>query len=399
MSHYRNIALLSGAQAIAGSAQGMVMAVGALAGASLAIDPSFATIPTTVMIVGVALMAGPAAIILHRLGRTRGFVLGASIAATGGLLAALGMYLHSFLIFSGAMLLIGAAGAFGQQYRFAVADSVPTDLKARAVSWVMFGGVLAGFLGPRLASETVDAVAGAPYSGSFIALAAVCGVSIVLLSFTRLPKGEPKRPASQTGRPLKVLIRDPDVFVPVLTGMASYALMTFVMVAAPLAMVFICGHTTGEAASAIQWHIVAMFAPSFITGTIINRIGTHLTVGIGLLLILGSAATALSGTTTLHFDIGLVLLGVGWNFGFIGSTVMLTTAYRPEECAKVQALNEQLVFGTMALASIGAGILLNTFGWEAINMMVMPVVAAALLLLAWADMRRRRAGRLTATNP
>lgn len=391
MSHYRNIALLSGAQAIAGSAQGMVMAVGALAGASLAIDPSFATVPTTVMIVGVALMAGPAAIILHRIGRTKGFVVGAAIAATGGLLAALGMYLHSFLVFSGAMLLIGAAGAFGQQYRFAVADSVPSGLKARAVSWVMLGGVLAGFLGPRLASMTVDMVAGAPYAGSFLALAALCSVSIALLVFTRLPKGEPKRPAGESGRSLKTLIREPSVFIPVLTGMSSYALMTFVMVAAPLAMVFLCGHTTGEAANAIQWHIVAMFAPSFFTGSIINRIGTHLTAGIGLVLILCSGAVALSGTTTLHFDIGLVFLGVGWNFGFIGSTVMLTKAYRPEEGAKVQALNEQLVFGTMALASIGAGVLLNTFGWEAVNMMVMPVVAAMLALLVWDDLRRRRA--------
>ena len=399
MSHYRNIALLSGAQAIAGSAQGMVMAVGALAGASLSIDPAFATVPTTIMIIGVALMAGPAAIILHRVGRTRGFVLGAGIAAAGGLLAAFGLYLQSFLVFSGAMLLIGAAGAFGQQYRFAAADSVPPDMKARAVSWVMLGGVLAGFLGPRLAAMTADAIAGAPYAGSFIALAGVCCVSVMILVFTRLPKGEPKRPASQTGRPLKVLIREPDVFVPVLTGMASYALMTFVMVAAPLAMVFICGHSTGDAANAIQWHIISMFAPSFVTGSIINRIGTHLTAAMGLLLILASAAIALSGTTTLHFDIGLMFLGVGWNFGFIGSTVMLTRAYRPEEGARVQALNEQMVFGVMALASIGAGVLLNTFGWEAINMMVMPVITAMLLLLLWDDVRRRRAPDLARGFP
>lgn len=393
MNHYRNIALLSGAQAIAGSSQGMVMAVGALAGASLSVDPSLATIPTTVMIIGVALMAGPAAIILHRLGRTRGFVLGSSIAVTGGLIAALGLYLHSFVLFSAAMLLIGAAGAFGQQYRFAVADSVPQDLKPRAISWVMFGGVLAGFLGPRLANMTSEVIDGAPFAGSFIALAGLALIAVCILAFTRLPRGEAKKQSGETGRPLRELIRNPDIFIPVLTGMASYALMTFVMVAAPLAMVFICGHSTGEAANAIQWHIVAMFAPSFITGSIISRIGSHFTVGIGLLLILSSAAVALSGTTTLHFDIGLVLLGIGWNFGFIGSTVMLTRGYRPEEGAKVQALNEQLVFGTMALASIGAGVLLNLFGWEAINLMVMPIVAAVLLLLAWADLRGRRLGQ------
>lgn len=245
---------------------------------------------------------------------------------------------------------------------------------------------------------TSGVIANAPYTGSFLALASLCALSIVILSFTRLPKGEAKRTAAETGRPISALIRDPDIFVPILTGMASYALMTFVMVAAPLAMVFLCGHTTGEAANAIQWHIVSMFAPSFITGAIISRIGTHATVAIGLMLILCSAATSLSGTTTLHFDIGLMLLGVGWNFGFIGSTVMLTKAYRSEESAKVQALNEQLVFGAMALASIGAGVLLHTFGWEAINMMVMLIVAAALILLAWADLRKRRARKLATSR-
>ena len=389
MADMRNIVLLSGAQAMSGSSQGMVMAVGALAGVSLAFDPAFATLPTTAMIVGVALMAGPAAIVLHRLGRTRGFVLGAGIAGTGGLIAALGLYLQSFIIFSAAMLLIGAAGAFGQQYRFAAADSAPPEGKARAISWVLFGGVLAGFLGPRLATITSEAIPGALYAGSFIALAGISIVSMLLLSFTRLPKGQPKRAASEQGRAIRELIRTPDIFVPILTGMASFALMTFVMVAAPLAMVHLCGHAPSDAANSIQWHIVAMFAPSFVTGAIVGRIGPHLTVGIGLLLIIVSAGTSLSGITTLHFDIALVLLGVGWNFGFIGSTVMLSTAYRPEEGARVQALNEQMVFGVNALASIGAGVLLNLFGWEAVNLIAMPIAVAAILLLGWADLRGR----------
>lgn len=389
MTALRNILLLSGAQAVAGSSQGMVMAVGALAGATLAFDPAFATVPTTVMILGVALMAGPAAILLHRLGRTRGFMLGSAIAGTGGLVAAFGLYLHSFIIFSAAMLLIGAAGAFGQQYRFAAADSVPPEGKARAVSWVMFGGVLAGFLGPRLATMTAEAVPGAVYAGSFIGLAGLSLAAMLLLSFTRLPKGEPRRPVSEQGRPMGELLRTPEIFVPVLTGMASFALMTFVMVAAPLAMVHLCGHAPADAANSIQWHIVAMFAPSFITGTIIGRIGPHLTIAIGLLLIIASAGTSLTGITTLHFDIALVLLGVGWNFGFIGSTVMLTNAYRPEEGARVQAVNEQLVFGTNAIASIGAGVLLNLFGWEMVNLIAMPIAVAAILLLGWTDLRNR----------
>ena len=393
MADMRNIFLLSGAQAIAGSSQGMVMAIGALAGATLASDPALATVPTTVMILGVALMAGPAAIVLHRLGRTRGFVIGAATAGCGGLLAALGLYLDNFVLFSGAMVLIGAAGAFGQQYRFAAADSVPPESKARAVSWVMFGGVLAGFLGPRLATMTSEAIEGALYAGSFIGMACLSLVSIGFLSFTRLPRGAPRRAATEQGRPLRQLLRTPDVFVPILTGMASFALMTFVMVAAPLAMVHLCGHAPSDAANSIQWHIVAMFAPSFVTGAIIERIGPHLIVAIGLLLIIASAGTALSGITTLHFDAALVLLGLGWNFGFIGSTVMLSTAYRPEEGARVQALNEQLVFGANAIASIGAGVLLNLLGWEAVNLMAMPIAAAAIILLAWTDLRGRRRKR------
>ncbi|WP_332714854.1 MFS transporter [Pelagibacterium mangrovi] len=392
----RNLLLLSGAQAVAGSSQGMVMAVGALAGAMLAFDPAFATLPITVMIIGVALMAGPAAILLHRVGRTRGFVLGAAIAGTGGLVAAFGLYLHNFIIFSAAMLLIGAAGAFGQQYRFAAADSVPPEGKARAISWVLFGGVLAGFLGPRLASLTSEAVPDALYAGSFIGLAGLSLVSMLLLSATRLPKGEPKKTAAEQGRSFGELIRTPDIFVPILTGMASFALMTFVMVAAPLAMVHLCGHAPADAANSIQWHIVAMFAPSFITGAIIGRIGPHLTVGIGLLLIIASAGTSLTGITTLHFDMALVLLGVGWNFGFIGSTVMLSNAYRAEEGARVQAINEQLVFGANALASIGAGVLLNLFGWEMVNLIAMPIAVAAILLLGWADLRGRGAKRRAA---
>jgi predicted MFS family arabinose efflux permease len=216
---------------------------------------------------------------------------------------------------------------------------------------------------------------------------------MLLLSATRLPKGEPKKTAAEQGRPFGELIRTPDIFVPILTGMASFALMTFVMVAAPLAMVHLCGHAPADAANSIQWHIVAMFAPSFITGAIIGRIGPHLTVGIGLLLIIASAGTSLTGITTLHFDIALVLLGVGWNFGFIGSTVMLSNAYRTEEGARVQAINEQLVFGANALASIGAGVLLNLFGWETVNLIAMPIAVAAILLLGWADLRGRGAKR------
>jgi predicted MFS family arabinose efflux permease len=207
-------------------------------------------------------------------------------------------------------------------------------------------------------------------------------VAIAVISRTRLAPTLKRAEDRKAGRPLAVLLRDTGIWVPMVVAAISYSLMVLVMVAAPLAMVYVCGHTTEEAAFAIQWHIIAMFAPSFVTGAIIQRIGTRLTAAIGLLLILFAAGVNLHGISTMHFNISLVLLGVGWNFGFIAATAMLAGAYRPEEAAKVQAANEQVVFGVMAVASIASGLLLQLIGWEAI-----PVATGAILALAWVSFR------------
>lgn len=386
----RNIALLSAGQAIVGSNQAVVISVAALTGATLAPDPSLATLPTTAMVIGLALTASPATFAIHRLGRRNGFILGASLAIFGGLAAVTAVSLSSFILFCASLMFIGASAAFGQQYRFAAADSVPPDLKSRAISFVMLGGVLAGFIGPRLAGMGRYWIEGHEFAGSFIVPAILASMAIVILMFTRLAPTAKQLPDAPKGRSLSELLRSPDIFVPIITGMASYALMTFVMVAAPLAMVYVCGHSVESATNAIQWHIVAMFAPSFITGALIKRLGAHLVSGLGLVLILGCAGVALSGISVHHFEIAMILLGVGWNFGFIGSTALLTSAYQPEEAARAQGLNEQLVFGTMAIASIGSGLLLQLIGWEAINLMVIPIATAIILLLAWGDFRRRR---------
>lgn len=386
----RNIALLSASQAIVGSNQAVVMSVAALAGSTLAPDPSLATVPTTAMIIGLALTAAPATFSIYRLGRRNGFILGASLAILGGLAASYAMWLGSFFMFSAALILIGSSAAFGQQYRFAAADSVPLELKSRAISFVMLGGVVAGFIGPNLAAAGRFWIEDHEYVGSFLVPAILASIAIVVLLFTRLAPTVKHEAGAPKGRSLGQLVRAPEIFVPVLSGMASYALMTFVMVAAPLAMVHVCGHPVESATTAIQWHIVAMFAPSFVTGSLIKRLGPHLVTGLGLVLILICAAVALNGITEWHFYIALILLGVGWNFGFIGSTALLTTAYRPEEAARAQGLNEQLVFGTMAVASIGSGVLLQLIGWESINVMVIPIATAAIALLAWGEYRGRR---------
>jgi len=386
----RNIGLLAVTQATGGSSQAIIMAVGALTAANLAPDNSLATLPTTAMIIGLALMAGPAAKIIYMIGRRNGFLIGAALSFVAGLCAAAAVAFSSFILFALALSIVGMGGAFTQQYRFAIADSVPDDMKARAISLVLLGGVAAGFLGPRLSYLAKDWLGGVEFAGSFLIISVLSVIAFVMLSQTRLaPIVKPKE-GDDKGRSAMELIKLPEINIPIVTGMVSYALMTFVMVAAPLAMVHVCGHSAEEATTAIQWHIVSMFAPSLFTGNIINRIGAHATVAIGLVLILGSALINLNGITTMHFDVALILLGVGWNFGFIGSTTMLSKAYRPEEASTAQGLNEPLVFGSMAVASISSGILLNTLGWQSINVLVLPIITATLALLAWGDYRQRK---------
>lgn len=384
----RNVLLLSMAQAITGSQQALIMATGSLLGATMAPDPRLATAPITAMVVGLALASGPAAFMIHRIGRRRAFMIGASFSVFAGLVATLGIFMADFYVFCSALFIGGAAAAVGQQYRFAAADTVPMEKKGRAISYVLAGGVVAGFSGPALSYLGREAIPGAEYAGSFLAMSGLAVVGVAVLSLTRLP-GIVRAERGPSSRSFWEIARSPDVFVPIVAGMAAYGLMNFLMVAAPLAMVVLCGHTENDAAFAIQWHIVSMFAPSFITGSIIARIGARMTAGLGLALILGCALVALNGISTWHFDLALILLGVGWNFGFIGATALLAQGYRPEDAFKAQALNEQLVFGMMALGSIGSGVMLQTLGWQALNVLAIPVATAALALLAWGDWREK----------
>ncbi|MHB1110185.1 MAG: MFS transporter [Devosia sp.] len=386
-SPIRNIALLSITQALGGSSQAILISVAALTAASMAPAPGLATLPVTLMIIGTALSTGPATWLIHTWGRKQGFMFGASVSVPAALLAAIAAWIGNFWLFCVALALFGASAAFSQQYRFAAADSVPPALRSRAISWVLFGGVLAGFIGPQLSALSKDWVAGATFTGTYLIMAILAFLAIGVLSLTRLAPTVKRAEDRKVGRSLAQLLRSPQVIVAMVGAAASYAMMTLVMVGAPLAMVFVCGHTTEEAAFAIQWHIVAMFAPSFVTGSIIARLGAHLTAALGLLLVLGAAIVNLNGISVGHFVASLSLLGVGWNFGFIASTALLTSSYRPEEAARVQGLNEQVVFGVMAVASIASGLLLQLIGWQSINILAIAVVAAAIAILAWGQYR------------
>lgn len=386
----RNIALLSAANAIVGSNQAIIAAIGALTGALIAPNPALATLPVTLMIIGTALATTPSAHMIHSWGRRRSFMLGAAVTIPAAMLAAVSVWVGDFVLFCLALAIFGACNALAQQYRFAAADSVPDSLKPRAISLVLLGGVVAGFIGPQLSTISRDWIPGQEFTATFLVMAGLAAVGVLVLGQTRLAPTAKQLSGGHGGRSLAQLLVTPEITVPILGATISYALMMLVMVAAPLAMVYGTGHSSMDAGLAIQWHVVAMFAPSFVTGSIISRIGVHRTAGIGMLLILLCALVNLHGISVTHFVLSLILLGVGWNFGFIASTALLTAAYRPEEAARVQGLNEQMVFGVMAIASIASGVLLEFIGWQAINILAIPLAAIAIATLAWSDVRARR---------
>ncbi|MFO7308676.1 MAG: MFS transporter, partial [Pseudomonadota bacterium] len=266
------------------------------------------------------------------------------------------------------------------------ADGASFAFRPRAISFVMVGGLLAAVIGPQVAIHTRDLFPQAPFVGSFLGQAALALIALPILSLLR-PVPMPTA-AQEGGRPLWQIVRAPRFIVAVSAGTVTYALMSFVMTAAPVAMVG-CGHTVGEATLGIQWHVLAMFGPSFFTGRLINRIGRSATTALGLVLIASAAAVALSGLAVANFWLALVLLGVGWNFGFIGATAMVTECYRPEERAKVQAANDFLMFGTVAIASFSSGKLLDVGGWETVNWIVFPLVALVLLMIGAQEMATR----------
>ncbi|SCY84418.1 MFS transporter [Microvirga guangxiensis] len=378
----RNAIVLAIAMALGGSSPAIVVSLGGLVGMNLAENKELATLPVSLLNLGLALGTIPAAILMRRAGRRIGYIVGGGIGLLGGCLAAFGIASFSFMLFCLGTLIIGMYGSFNQSYRFAATDTASEAFKPRAISWVMTGGLVAGVIGPQTVIWLRDAVATAPFSGAFLGQAALALLSMVVVSFLRPAPVSATPKAGAGGRPLSEIVRQPRFIVAAVAGLVSYALMSFLMTAAPIAMVG-CGLPIESAALGIQWHILAMFGPSFFTGRLIVRFGKERVTAAGLVLIAVSAAIGLSGIAVAHFWATLIVLGIGWNFGFIGATAMVTDCYRPEERTKVQAANDFLVFGSVAAASFSSGKLLNSGGWETVNWMVFPPVVIALLLLAW----------------
>ncbi len=382
----RNARVLAGAQALGGASPAIVIALGGLVGHSLSEDKSLATLPVSMLNLGLALGIVPAALVMRRLGRRAGYLIGAGIGVLAGSVAAVGVASQAFALFCVGTLLAGLYGAYVQSYRFAAADAASPALRPRVISWVMAGGLVAGVLGPQTVIWTRDLVPGAPFAGGFLGLAVLALASMLVLSRLRdVPP--PPAPDGGRGRPLSAIARQPRFLAAVAAGVVSYGLMSLVMTAAPVAMVG-CGHSVTLATLGIQWHVLAMFGPSFFTGRLIGRFGKEAVTASGLALIALAALVGLSGIGVAHFWVALILLGVGWNFGFIGATALVTDCYRPEERARAQALNDVLVFGCVAAASFSSGRLLDAAGWGAVNGIVLPTAAAALALLLWGTRRR-----------
>jgi MFS family permease len=385
----RNAIVLAVTQALAGANNTVMLATGAIVGSMLAPDKIFATVPITVYVIGMWLGTLPVGRLARHFGRRTAFQIGTAFGVLTGLFGYFAMLQGSFLLFNIGAFCCGLYAAAHQAYRFAAADTASDEFRPKAISWVLIGGVFAAIVGPQLVIWTKDIWPPFLFSASFLAQAGVAVLASIVLSFLKIPT-PPRVQAGGEGRPLAKILAQPRFLVAVICGVASYAMMNLVMTSAPLAMVE-CNHSVGDAALGLQWHVLGMFAPSFFTGNLIARFGNERVIGAGFALLLVSAAIGMAGITVWHFWIGLVLLGVGWNFGFIGATAMVTQCHTPNERTRVQSLNDFLVFGSMAIGSFASGNLLALYGWAVVNGVVFPVVLIAAALLMWLTLRARQA--------
>jgi MFS family permease len=379
----RNALVLAVASSVMSANGTVTFSLGGLAGLYLlGSDKSLATLPLTGYTIGIALGAIPAAALMRRAGRRFGFRTGALVSILGGMIAGSAVLAGSFALLIVGLGAVGFANAFTQQYRFAAADGAGPQFRARAISWVLMGGVAAAVIGPQTVIVTRDLLLPIPFAGGFFAISGLGLVGLVVLSFL---SGAARRPpplvSRSGGRPLPEIVRQPRFIVALLCAMGSYSMMNLVMTAAPLAMVG-CGLSQDDAALGIQWHVLAMFAPSFVTGSLIARFGKETIMAIGFALLAACGLVAIAGIDLLNFWAALILLGLGWNFSFIGATTMLPETYRPEEKAKVEGLNDFAVFGSVALASASSGKLFSSVGWGSLVLVIFPVVAICLLALS-----------------
>jgi MFS family permease len=391
----RNVAVLVASQALLGSQMPMIFVLGGLAGQSLAPNPCWATLPISLIVLFSMLSATPLSAIMQRFGRRAGFFIGALGGALGGAIGAWGLIEGSFLLFLAGSACTGVYMSAQGFYRFAAADTASAAFRPKAISWVMAGGLVSAVIGPQLVKATADALV-VPFAGTYLAVIAVNLAGALLFLFLDIPRPPAPAEGAARGRSRWELLTTPRIAVAIICAMVAYGLMNLVMTSTPLAVVG-CGFAQNDAADVVTGHVLAMFAPSFFTGHLIARFGAERIVATGLAILAGAGAVGLAGVALENFFVALVLLGLGWNFGFIGATAMLAAAHTPEERGRVQGLNDMLVFGFVTVASLSSGLLMNCSGgtpqsgWTAVNLAMLPMLALAGGAMIWLMLQRRRA--------
>jgi len=389
---HRNVALLATCQALFMSMQVMNIATSPLVAHSLlGEDKSLATLPLFIMQAGIMSGSIPASLLMGWIGRRAGFSLGAVLGILGGAVATAAIYVQSFEILCAASFLIGTSAAFALYYRFAAADSADAGFRAKAISLVLAGGVAAGLLGPETAKRAVDLLAPVQFAGVYVMMSVFAFMMLLLVQGLRIPMLTAAEKA-EGGRPLFQIMRQPTYFVALMSSMFGYGVMTLVMTATPLAMLS-CGFGYGASTTVIQAHVIAMFLPSFFTGALINRFGPLKIIALGALIQVGCAAVNLAGIDFMNFFIANALLGLGWNFTYIGGSTLLTSTYRPAERAKAQAGHDFMVYMTTASAAGLAGVRQANAGWDIINMAAIPMMALILVAVSWLALRNRAIAR------
>ena len=376
-----SVYLLALCQALMMSSTSLMITVSALVGYALADDKSLSTLPLSLQFLGLMLMSLPASMIMGRLGRKMGFVIGTFFGILGGVLAVWSILNHHYWGFAGAAFLVGVFNGFGNYYRFAAVDVANEDNKAKAISYVMAGGVIAAFIGPNLANFGRNIFTNEQFAGGFLFVILFYFVVLLIMAFIKIPESSMEA-VSEPARPFLQIASQPTFIVAVICGMLGYAVMSYLMTATPLAMKH-HAHAFDETAFVIQWHVLAMFAPSFFTGSIIQKVGVINVLIIGALLAIVCVVVNLVGQTVSHFWVAFVALGISWNFLFIGATNLLTGTYRASEKSKAQGINDLLVFTMVTIASLSAGMFQHNFGWKAVNLGALPIIFVILLSIVW----------------
>ena len=388
----RNVAVLVALQAVMGSQITMVFVIGGLAGQMLAPNPCLATLPISMVVLGSMTTAPWLSPLMQRRGRVTGFIIGGTGGLIGSLLAAYGVSSGNFALLLLGSYLTGTYMSAQGFYRFAATDTASEAFRPKAISYVMAGGLLSALIGPQLVKVT-DGMTGVPFVGTYLVAAAITAFGMSLYLLLDLPRPKPQDPATALPqRSVWQLLRTPTIGVAVIVGMVSYALMNLVMTSTPLAVVG-CGFSKGNAADVVSAHVLAMFAPSFFTGHLIARFGAVRIMAIGLAILGAAGVVGLSGVELTQFFVALILLGIGWNFGFIGATVLLTATHAAHERGRVQGMNDFIVFGCVTLASVSSGALMNCSGqsvvdgWNLVNLAMIPFLALAGAALLWLTLR------------